>query len=112
LGNNIVQNLNIERASIDNIWLILKIDNALKYFPKHNFQEYIDKNIFVDKIVKEVKLKNEKKYYIAKKNDKIGVVNNNLEIIIPFEYEDIKLNSEDTLFTIQSNGKWGIAKIL
>lgn len=64
-----------------------------------------------DKLVDDYKLQNDNStYYIGVKNNKYGVINNTFDVIIPFEYDDIKrVNLNDSIYLqVQKNGMMGL----
>lgn len=69
-------------------------------------------NGLFDKIVDDYKIEgSDETYYIAQKNGMYGVFNTKFETIVPFEYDEIKINkrSAPNYLSVKKNGLYGIA---
>jgi hypothetical protein len=69
-------------------------------------------NGLFDKIVDDYKIPgSDETYYIAVKNNLYGVFNSKFETIVPFEYEEIKINrrAAQNYLSVKKNGLYGIA---
>ncbi len=49
----------------------------------------------------------DKEVFAVKKGDKYGCINRTGDVVVPFEYEDIRANSFDYI-SAKKNGKWGL----
>ncbi|MFT3982071.1 MAG: WG repeat-containing protein [Ferruginibacter sp.] len=68
-----------------------------------------------DKIVDDYKIEgSDETYYIAQKGGKYGVFNTKFETIVPFEYDEIRINKKSNVphLLVKKNGMYGIATTL
>ena len=52
----------------------------------------------------------ESNYIMVRKNEKVGIINFDGDILLPLEYEDVSKGINEELFPVKKDGKWGLVK--